>query len=258
MKKIYILIAFTLFIIPIYANNYLWLHGLGDNANCWKIYDEAFTSGIGTRVGYSSALSIPSIGTDVWGTKYNYDTGAWEYLPSKSNVILIGHSLGGLVAREIEAKGSSNIKGIITIGTPHQGAPIEAQLANGGVRQLFSKVYDKITTSVSGTLSCISAALFSLPVSAGTFAGALDLANFFKDPALDGLMGSMADGSQLSEHDMQPGSVYMNTVATRKVKVPILCFQDESGSRSAYRLHHHVPQSVSAPERMSEFPRQFG
>ena len=49
--------------------------------------------------------------------------------------IIIGHSLGGLVARAVEYEISNNnygidLVGIITIGTPHQGAPAANVLAN--------------------------------------------------------------------------------------------------------------------------------
>ena len=239
MKKLIILVSLiTYFSVElIQANNYVWLHGLNDNSGCWTIYDQTFTPGIGTRVWYSSNNSIPGIASGIWGNStFNYDTNNYENLSSKSNVILIGHSLGGLVAREIEAKHTGNIKGIITIGTPHQGAPIENGLANGGVKQLAGKVYDKLMASISSSLGCLTGGIFSFQVGNDTWLGAQALADLYKVPAIDLLMGSLPipNGSQPSEKDMQVGSAYLNN--SPKVNVPILCFAAEEGRWALARM----------------------
>lgn len=47
--------------------------------------------------------------------------------------IIVGHSLGGLVARGTEKSifdANYHLKGIITLGTPHQGAPVAAMVSN--------------------------------------------------------------------------------------------------------------------------------
>jgi len=48
----------------------------------------------------------------------------------------------------------------------------------------------------------------------------------------------MANGSQQCEKDMQVGSTYMNTIASRKVNVPILCFAAEEDRWQLARLTH--------------------
>lgn len=237
-----------------HANNYVWLHGLNDNYKCWKIYNEALTPGIGIQSYYICAYSdgtsytIPQIANHVWNNSYNsyqdqngnvinYHIGETNYnLAFKSDMILIGHSLGGLVSRELEAhyNGNSNIKGIITIGTPHQGAAIENQLANGGVKQLAGTAYDKVTGAISSSIGCITGGIFSFDAGFGTWLGAVTLADIFKDAALNKLMGSYANGTSLNEHDMQEGSSFINNLPT--VKVPILCFAAEEDRWTLARL----------------------
>jgi len=229
MKKIFIFVSLLtfLFTVEIQANNYVWIHGLNDDSYCWKVYNEAFTAGIGTKVDYSCRYyTLPQIANSVW---YG------NYLSNKPNMILIGHSLGGLVARELDATHAGNIKGIITIGTPHQGAPIETQLANGGVRQLAGKVYDKVTKSIKCSIVC-RGGILGAPVGAVTWIGATILANSLKEKALDNVMGSMESRNQPCEGDIKPGSTYMNTIASRKVNVPILCFAAQEDRWALARL----------------------
>ena len=46
----------------------------------------------------------------------------------------VGHSNGGVVSRDANRAGR-NFKGIITVGTPHQGAGIAANVLNGEFSQ---------------------------------------------------------------------------------------------------------------------------
>jgi len=55
----------------------------------------------------------------------------------EKRIILIGHSLGGLIARlYVQEKGTENIEKIITVGSPHQGVPqVYKALAGGEVSE---------------------------------------------------------------------------------------------------------------------------
>jgi len=60
MKKSIIIIGLLIstFTELTLANNYVWLHGLNDDYNCWKIYNEALTPGIGIQSFYYSIYHI--------------------------------------------------------------------------------------------------------------------------------------------------------------------------------------------------------
>lgn len=53
-----------------------------------------------------------------------------SYLWYSDSTILVGHSMGGLTSRQSYLGNPANIAGIVTMGTPHQGAPV----AVGGPR----------------------------------------------------------------------------------------------------------------------------
>lgn len=225
MKKTILAIAYL--ILPFgamhtEANNYIWLHGLNDEVTCWQLYDQAFTSGTSSRKKYDCNNSVQGIGTEVWN---NVES------TKRNNMILIGHSLGGIVAREIEFNYRANVKGIITIGTPHQGAQIENETASGALRGMASKV-------VNMFLSSINASIDAFGRETSIMSGAVNATKDLKEKDLvDGVLSNMADGKQTCEQQIQVGSAYMKTInETRKVNVPILCFAAEEDRWSLARM----------------------
>lgn len=48
------------------------------------------------------------------------------------NGVLVGHSMGGLVSRDEINENRGSYQGLITLGTPHNGAPIAPNLDNAG------------------------------------------------------------------------------------------------------------------------------
>ncbi len=208
------------------SNNYIWLHGLNDDTSCWSIYQQALTPYIYSstaynnyRFGYSSDRSIEKIASDMWTAKTGY---------FGSGTILIGHSMGGLIARELEYNHSGSIKGIITIGTPHQGAPVLRELSNGGANKLTRKVGDKVKSSVNTSVAAIFIPIpgIGLTLAVLTSARIDDLYKYLVLPYIDKTINEEVAknyGADCSK-DMIPGSAYMNKIANRKVNVPILTF----------------------------------
>jgi pimeloyl-ACP methyl ester carboxylesterase len=204
------------------GNNYIWLHGLNDDSNCWSIYQNAFTPSNGSTLGYASNASIADIASNLWfSNRSSFVNGT----------ILIGHSMGGLVARELEYNYPSPIKGIITIGTPHQGAPALNELYNGGANNLTKKVVGKAKNSVKASLTAIAFTIpgvgYALPVSVNL--GVDLLYKYVGIPILDKAINEQIarDYSAQCSKDMVPGSTYMNNIGIRQVEVPILTFACE-------------------------------
>ena len=257
MKKIIFTLALILMTLGVNqskANNYIWMHGLYDDNNCWNIYNNALTPGIGTCIYYSCKQGIPSAATKTWNNS-DPSTSASPYfnINGKRDMILVGHSLGGLVAREMQYQyanqkdvyGNPKVKGIITMGTPNEGAQIENELANKGVKGLASKVTLKFEVSTGLSIaSLISIFPYSLVSGVTTGYKFVSFIETFKSAALDKAMGSFANGTQTCEKQMRVGSTYMNdTLANRKVTVPILCFAAEEDrwqlARLAYAAQGH-------------------
>lgn len=127
--------SFTVTTPPV-VNNLAFLHGMGQNSASWystpqNLYNQYNVSSYTNR-SYDGLGSISTTAT-------NYAS----YLIPSSNSIVIGHSMGGVLAREIKRQGlGGNMKALISIGSPHQGAPI-AQLAPTNMNNLGAEwVYD--------------------------------------------------------------------------------------------------------------------
>jgi len=261
-KRNYILafIFAMLLTLQLKANDYVWLHGLNDNYKCWKIYNEALTPGVGIQSNYTcgysdgTSYSIYEIANNVWNNTYSYEYNgtSWQnYKPGDSNyklgnkhdMILIGHSLGGLAAREIQYQygslkdefGKPRVKGIITIGTPHQGAYVENAIALGKQHKFVSDLSNKFAIGIAGSTAALIGPFW--PVQAGVVVlvdgTILVVTNVWLVPYIE---KQMANGKQQCEKDMQVGSTYMNTISTRKVNVPVLCFAAEEDRWQLARL----------------------
>ena len=202
------------------ANKYVWLHGLNDDSNCWSIYQKAFTPTNAKKLYYDSESGIEQMSSDLWS---NYSMQKWE-----TNNILIGHSMGGLIARELEYNHPGAIKGIITIGTPHQGASVMKELHNGGATNLTVKVANKALNSVQASVTAIFYTIpgvgFVLPATINS--GISGLYKYVGLPYLNGTINGIIARSYHTQCsvDMIPGSDYMKKIDDRKVNVPILTF----------------------------------
>lgn len=90
-----------------------FIHGLGENTTVWNTMAGQLQNEfefIRDDVGYNSGISINSSASSV-------------FIPY--GTVAVGHSLGGVLAREyLRQRSPGNMKGLITVGSPHLGAPV--------------------------------------------------------------------------------------------------------------------------------------
>ena len=148
MKNIVLFLLLQTFCLNITAQNdrvVFWLHGLGgDNAAFTKAAFATTHNSPNQPVGYPARKAY-SVQLGYESQSYNLATAA-GYIETKvraednatfsngltnfSNNFIIAHSQGGLVARRLDMLYAQNpslgrrINGIVTFGTPHQGAKI--------------------------------------------------------------------------------------------------------------------------------------
>lgn len=102
----------------------------------------------GSKIDWKSRTRIPAIASQV-NTR----------IAGRS--VLIGHSTGGLVARSVQ-KINNNVKGIIIVGTPNQGAGVVASLNNRSYSHIIAEMGHKANRT--GNKSLTAAANCAPPI----------------------------------------------------------------------------------------------
>ncbi|MCF7803675.1 MAG: hypothetical protein K9N46_00050 [Candidatus Marinimicrobia bacterium] len=135
MKRFTLLLIFTLAFAHsvLGANKAAFIHGFGGDETSWGqsgtityLLNEDIIDGF-INIEYDSKNQSPdSIAASVVSEVYTANSPGDKW-------IIVGHSLGGLIARGVESglKGSGiQVAGILTLSTPHQGAPAADYIFN--------------------------------------------------------------------------------------------------------------------------------
>jgi pimeloyl-ACP methyl ester carboxylesterase len=132
------------------------LHGLNDNSNAWQPFSSRF-SGTENRWISSNNQSYSSTG----GLAAIF--GGVSTAGSGSSSITICHSLGGVVARNLDNNNPGNfVGGIVTVGSPLDGAPIANALLNGSAVNAISHSTSAMLRGPTATLGFATGPLFSI------------------------------------------------------------------------------------------------
>jgi len=137
------------------------IHGLMATEQCWVGVEEALRGHPGLTavpVRYDTGRSIADSGLEL--AELLESTCADWPVPVES-IALVGHSMGGLVARRATEAGTTAehrwmaaLTDVVTLGTPHHGAPLEkaAALATGALRvaEVTRPLADFLDTRSSG------------------------------------------------------------------------------------------------------------
>lgn len=208
MRKIYYLLILWVFSYTIEAQNRgaIFMHGLNDNWTQWRTYSNRFTSS--RRI---DGLANPSLDTKQGieqianqcrnGDGANYVGYAGSQNP---NNIFFGHSMGGVVGRHLDVRPNAGFGGIITAGSPLDGAKIVNSIQNGnatwyvadGQSRVLRGLVRDVAYFVPGLEQIVDKVLFGLVAVEQLF---------FISPEVSG------QGPQ----DLGEGSSYMNTWQNR-------------------------------------------
>ncbi|NOQ27853.1 MAG: hypothetical protein GQ564_21030 [Bacteroidales bacterium] len=151
MKKTYIylvliLLSFPLFNLNAQDRNVVWVHGLGEDEGLWEHYETIFTQERqmdAHRKSYYTGHGIENASARVISS-VNYVLGSDA---TNSQNIAIGHSMGGLIIRDIDREESGNemFGGIITVNSPNYGAAIANSIENGSVESVSLDACNKLS-----------------------------------------------------------------------------------------------------------------
>ena len=100
----------------------LLLHGIGCNGGVWTNM-RAFLARVGIAPVYAMSYGPPFIAIPTTAPQIADKIAQIERDTGASQVVIVAHSMGGLVARSyIRAYGPSHVRRLVTIGTPYAGS----------------------------------------------------------------------------------------------------------------------------------------
>lgn len=145
MKYIYLFILSTLLFGMVGAQNYrdvYWLHGFTGEPSNIDQYASKYASErqmVSKVPGYASEGSIDAI-----------TNGLSESITNKPRNFAVGHSLGGIVSRNLEIEGDeSEINGYITLHSPNQGANVTAAVRSGEAEEFLNNISRKVVRALN-------------------------------------------------------------------------------------------------------------
>jgi hypothetical protein len=136
----------------------VFVHGLNSDGNTWQAAADRLQQHL------AIAAHLPTLRGPSYGDQANELQGQFWWLPGTT--IAVGHSNGGIVSRHWS--GLHDVAGVLTLSTPHRGAPVFAHVADwinfnlmafdliGAVGGAFGTTYDDswwVYTAVQGVLS---------------------------------------------------------------------------------------------------------
>lgn len=214
---------------------FYWIHGLNEDYSFWRQMCNTITpdNGNTTQLSYDS----------------NHPGGAMgiaEELSGKirkdKKAILIGHSAGGIIARKI-AEINDNVAGVITVGSPNNGAGIVNSIVKETYWSTLNNIVYKVREAEAMTKHAINVAGFPIttllaPIAFFIYDMTLgqDLTNAIND--IYSNLGYYA--SSFTElalfHDLASGSPFINGIDSSKINVPIISIGGEEDKWQLYRL----------------------
>lgn len=258
MKKFHLLFLILIYLTSqLSAKKYVWLHGLeGEkDANTWDIYKQHLTSTNGFILEYPSNNSIPGIA----GLVYNNQL---KSIQGNDDVILIGHSMGGLVARSMQLL-SPNVKAIITSGTAHHGSTLVRNTLNGKTYNFFATAINRANKAIDQSLW--SGIFSGFPVTTIAAPIVLPVTIFksaFVTTTLSLLRGVYNTGIgiySLSHQciiDMLPTSRYLQTLNSTPIGVPIINIYGSEDSWQVVRAMGTLSK-VSDVKKIANMDRNY-
>ncbi len=227
MKLIYITFACLIASGNLLAQrNVIWQHGLTGTNEFWRQYAADFA------IPHRNIRSTNRTFNSVNGVRAMANLVA-AGTPAGANNIGIGHSMGGVVLREVQNQINRNhLGGIITVGSPMNGARVANALNNGEFRGYISHGSNEL---IKGPAREFLGELYIIVrVAARSFTGR-DLQEILLDEAgFDNLV--MTEFGNPSTNDLAENSAYMNRARNYNMTIPRISIFGNENSPVHYRL----------------------
>jgi pimeloyl-ACP methyl ester carboxylesterase len=173
---------------PPAGSNVVFQHGIFSDAGTWARMDPWLSGQF-----YFNTKLVPSLSS----TSRLYDQ-ATDLIgriaaTGQNNFVLVGHSQGGLISRSAAQRRTDLVRGVVTIGTPHQGA----LLARNGRTALANYL--------NGQINRLAFGCYSPYQDAGCY-----IAYFLGNYAVNTALRFAIDAAVPAQVDLQPGNAFVS------------------------------------------------
>ncbi len=139
----------------------VWVHGLNSSGDNWSKWEQLFTQ---ERKMFDRTYR---------GQPYTYNTTGgvqnaalsvrYSYTPD-TRTIYFGHSMGGVIGREVDVSYPNSVGGFVSFGSPFDGANIANSVRNGAANSFISDGVNKVTRGPSRQLGPVVYIIWNLVV----------------------------------------------------------------------------------------------
>lgn len=224
IRKTLLTISLILYISSTSSSvKYVWIHGLEyvKDQNIWMTFHQLYSTDDDILITYKPDKSISKIALEIYEENL-------KPLEDSTRFILIGHNMGGLIARSIELL-TKSVTAIITLGTPHNGSILLKNVIDGKQFDFFGLSVKKINAAIntSTTAAKSSSELYSTLCQPILGSVSDYNKNLMQNPLLklSASFNSMINHyarSQAFIYDLLPNSQYINNLYTATHNVPII------------------------------------
>lgn len=214
---------------------FYWIHGLNDDYAFWKHMCSSLTPGNGSTI----TLSYDSIHE---GGAFGIAEELNKKIRKDKKVVLIGHSAGGVIARQI-ADMNDNVIGVITVGTPNQGAGIVSSVESESYMGVLHRLEERVRTLESETLNAL--AISGYPIT--TFlAPIINVIYYFEfgrnvNEVINNVYNSLdlyvsPFTNQQLFWDLAPDSHFITEINSTETNTPQVCIGGEENEWQLFRI----------------------
>ncbi len=195
----------------------VWVHGFGSNSSEWTNWANTFTGqrqlGTQSNGSFDSNNGVNNMAGEVRGS-YGFN--------SDPQRIYFGHSMGGVVGRAIDVNHTGEFGGIITAGTPFDGARIANTAFNG---ELLNCVSDGIWRVLRGPTAQIGPVTYFV---SGVIVNSI--------PPIFQTVVNQRLGNNQTVNDLQENSGYINEIRNNTTGTPKISIYGNENAPVSWRI----------------------
>ena len=228
IKSLYLLLLFLVCgnaVAQQNDRNVVWVHGLGGTQADWTRYDVIFEN---ERNINGSRPNVANTGNGIAAASNRLENRVNTNLGTEatnSQNMGIGHSMGGLLLRDMDSRQTDNFGGIITVASPNYGAGVANSVNNGDVTAVAQNACEKLSAGPASQL-------FGLPWAVVGNLTTQILCNTFID---NDLVQDLV-GNDQAVTDLSIGSPALNTLNSFNATIPRISVYAEENSPVHWRL----------------------